>query len=404
MPLREPMSLWVTDHGVISQECTNKGRTLLFDLKKRNNMTREEAIEKIRKMSLPQETMEILSALAPELAESDDERIINQLITLVNSTGEILLIPTNKEELIAWLNKCKESLHVSKTCKENADSFTDEYERIRRTLVEYFGPEVQLDFVRGVPIQKIRAWLEKNKYEYEVFEPIENTLEYKAGFKAGIESEKQKEQEPDSLIYDKDLDKAAREFYLSGGADSPVDSTGLVPIVRMAEFGATWMKERMEKEQKPAKWSDTDNIGWDEAFACVTRAEKAAKNEEELQNAVTAEKWLKEIKFKYYVHPVKPEWSEEDERMLSRCIKSVECSKQFADSETYKVAKDVEMNWLKSLRPPQYCENCKLKRSVENWKPSEEQMEALSDACVEANTFKKGDILESLYNDLKKLM
>lgn len=43
------------------------------------------------------------------------------------------------------------------------------------------------------------------------------------------------------------------------------------------------------------------------------------------------------------------EWSEEDERMLSRCIKSVECSKQFADSETYKAAKDVEMNWLKSL-------------------------------------------------------
>lgn len=40
----------------------------------------------------------------------------------------------------------------------------------------------------------------------------------------------------------------------------------------------------------------------------------------------------------------------------------------------------------------------------EHWKPSEEQMEALSDAYVEASTFKKGDILESLYNDLKKLM
>lgn len=43
------------------------------------------------------------------------------------------------------------------------------------------------------------------------------------------------------------------------------------------------------------------------------------------------------------------EWSEEDERMLSRCIKSVECSKRFANSETYKAAKDVEMNWLKEL-------------------------------------------------------
>lgn len=26
------MSLLATDHGAISQECTNKGRTLLFDL------------------------------------------------------------------------------------------------------------------------------------------------------------------------------------------------------------------------------------------------------------------------------------------------------------------------------------------------------------------------------------
>lgn len=38
-----------------------------------------------------------------------------------------------------------------------------EDERIRRTLVEYFSPKVQLDLVRGVPIQKIRDWLENQK-------------------------------------------------------------------------------------------------------------------------------------------------------------------------------------------------------------------------------------------------
>ena len=38
-----------------------------------------------------------------------------------------------------------------------------EDEKIRRTLVEYFGPSAQLDLVRGVPIQKIRDWLEKQK-------------------------------------------------------------------------------------------------------------------------------------------------------------------------------------------------------------------------------------------------
>lgn len=51
----------------------------------------------------------------------------------------------------------------------------------------------------------------------------------------------------------------------------------------------------------------------------------------------------------------KNEWSEEDERMLSRCVKSIESSKQFADSDTFKKAKDNEIDWLenrlKSLRP-----------------------------------------------------
>jgi hypothetical protein len=43
-----------------------------------------------------------------------------------------------------------------------------EDERIRRTLVEYFGPMAQLDLVRGVPIQKIRDWLEKQKEQPQV--------------------------------------------------------------------------------------------------------------------------------------------------------------------------------------------------------------------------------------------
>lgn len=58
-----------------------------------------------------------------------------------------------------------------------------EDERIRRTLVEYFGPKVQLDFVRGVPIQKIRDWLEKQKeqkpvdYDHEMWKNCEANFE-----------------------------------------------------------------------------------------------------------------------------------------------------------------------------------------------------------------------------------
>ena len=140
------------------------------------------------------------------------------------------------------------------------------------------------------------------------------------------------------------------------------------------------VNEMLGKEQKPAEWSKKDNIGWDEAFACVTRAEKAAKNEEELQNAVTAEKWLKEIKFKYYVHPVKQEWSEKDEEVRSLCIAIIQ-------SWISKEDRDRCLDWLKSLRP--------------SWKPSEEQMEALL-SCSSVGTLTHRKTLKSLYNDLKK--
>ena len=74
--------------------------------------------------------------------------------------------------------KQKESLHIQETCKEKSDSFTDEDERIRRTLAEYFGPQVQLDFVRGVRIQKIRDWLEKQKDASKAIEAVDRIDKY----------------------------------------------------------------------------------------------------------------------------------------------------------------------------------------------------------------------------------
>ena len=100
---------------------------------------------------------------------------------------------------------------------------------------------------------------------------------------------------------------------------------------------------------KPAEWSEEDNIGWDEAFACVTKTERAAKDEGELQNAVTAEKWLKEIKFKYCVHPVKQEWSDEDEKMAYFVNQFLEYHE--SSDPTAKSCKKWFNNRFKSLHP-----------------------------------------------------
>lgn len=87
-----------------------------------DKITREEAIAKIRKMSLPEETMKLLIALAPELTESEDERIRKGIIAHIQGhldtqddfTRRQATGPFSSEEVkffmnaLAWLEKQKE--------------------------------------------------------------------------------------------------------------------------------------------------------------------------------------------------------------------------------------------------------------------------------------------------------
>jgi hypothetical protein len=157
--------------------------------------------------------------------------------------------------------------------------------------------------------------------------------------------EKQKEQKPE-LYYDKELDNAAREFYLSGGADSPVDSTGLVPIVRMAEFGATWMKERMEKEQKPA-WSEEDV---DMLNSCISSIEEAKENRYAYKETDGDTSYDHEIA---WLKSLRPSWkpTEDEERLINTSISFL---KDFAD-KGYENAVEC-IDWLKSKLNGNTCE------------------------------------------------
>ena len=72
-------------------------------------MTREEALKKVRQMSLPKETMEILKALAPELKESEDERIRKELIEKIrNLACGCFISQEQKQRFIHYLEKQKE--------------------------------------------------------------------------------------------------------------------------------------------------------------------------------------------------------------------------------------------------------------------------------------------------------
>ena len=174
------------------------------------------------------------------------------------------------------------------------------------------------------------------------------------------------------------------------------------------EFDAEIEKAKEDERRKMAEWSEEDNIGWDEAFACITEAEKAARNEEELQNAVTAEKWLKELKVKYYVHPVKPEWSDEDEKMRQNLLYLMRENNSIDGWEGC-------YEWLKSLRPqiidstpPYTIEQVDEKiREAQEWSEEDElKMNALLnylDPDKGGTKYSSCAQLEEWYNWLKSL-
>ena len=80
------------------------------------------------------------------------------------------------------------------------------------------------------------------------------------------------------------------------------------------------------------------------------------------------------------------EWSEEDELMRTAVIQTL---KMFGGRGTT----EMQIDWLKSLRPQPH------------WKPSEEQMKHLERCFSHGHTSQLPNqhILESLYNELKKL-
>lgn len=126
-----------------------------------------------------------------------------------------------------------------------------------------------------------------------------------------------------------------------------------------------------QKEQKP---SEIDFEDWDTLGYIRDIVRMHVKREEEFN---VLDKWLTE----HYVNQKSAEWSEEDEAKLRHALFNTYA----ADTATYLLGK------LKSLRP--------------SWKPSEEQMKTLAIfANLRCVSRREASTLESLYNDLQKLL
>lgn len=145
--------------------------------------------------------------------------------------------------------------------------------------------------------------------------------------------ERLKERKPKNILTN---DDSLRTAYLKGQTDVLEDPEA---------FG-------LQKEQKPVEWSEEDEMYLSQAIETL----------EHENYSILADK-LKSL------HPVKQEWSNDDEKMRDKIIdvlnRTYTVYSALGTSSTRPSVPTYadEIAWLKSLRP--------------SWKPSEEQMEAL---------------------------
>ncbi len=407
----------------------------------------KEALEKARKFYnelAACRTKQKVAAIFPELAESEDERIRKALVIMIKVPRKEIFEAQGitKEQALAYLEKPKEPIDTFDT-KLFQDGVKEGRRLEREDIEKEYKPAD--DEAKAIAYREYERGRESGLRDGQKY-VLDNAESYGLCKPAEWSEDK----------FPKDIEKDATQFCFDKGFNiTPYQAKEIATHYLMIGHNFGYVEGR-KNAHIPAKelglpssmdfkqeWSKEDNIGWDEAFACVTRAEKAAKNEEELQNAVTAEKWLKEIKFKYYVHPVKQEWSED---IIRKAVKEVGLTqhqinwlktnvfppKQEWSEEDEKMrnalwnllkiyyAQDSSMtcvgieagkfrDWLKSRLPSDE----EIKKAYTKgfndaafggkaWKPSDEQMGALNYAYCEL--FKREDVDHNILGSLQNLI
>ena len=106
----------------------------------------------------------VLHNIFPVLCESEDEKIRKAILGLSYLDGiEPILTKCSvtRSDIRSYLEKQKESLHIQETCKENADSFTDEDEKMLKRIRLCLDECVHSDIIRDYERDECVAYLEK---------------------------------------------------------------------------------------------------------------------------------------------------------------------------------------------------------------------------------------------------
>ena len=402
----------------------------------------DEAIEVMRQWAAPCHTKEQLETMKksvfPELAESEDEKIRKECISIIRAWEQLCLKEGDAcevaPECIVWLEKQKDS-YTKNQLKElgfgfdlNGDiipaymmyeAFKLAYKNKQR--LEKQGKQKSVEWniqgaIKGDILSNgtivlifdsvgkfegrdiINSWYyadpekfygkgtsECDQWETECFRPAseaEKNYLFKMMNDAGYTWDSAKNQ---LLDIEKPVEWSEEdiEFLVKSYSDNiPVCGDfqsyhdALVDSYEQGVRSAIAYKP-LHSQPKP-EWSDEDESMLQNILECLKHGWKKLPTD-----ILKYESWLKSLKDKCLPQP-KQEWSEEDEYyrgIILYCLDGVAVGA---------LDKKNAISWLKSLRPQK------------QWKPTKEQMEALRVAKAYPSSERR-EILETLYEDLEQL-
>ena len=261
-------------------------------------MTREEAINEIKSWDfLDEKEIEAIQTLIPELEENEDEKIImtiNNILPFIHDEA-YTNNGTTKKDVLNWLEKQKEYV------ADNRKASTSYDDRIRKAIIKSIEEDSSV-YEQEVSKEQMIAYLEKQKDASKAIEAVDRIDKYidehlanahdmkdsnpdkkyyrgwddALGKMAGIlqdvySNEKQKEQkhywkptETDVALFNKAV--------TTNNTLTPAERANL-DIIR-SKFSccrAINCSGIMQKEQKPAEWSEEDEAFLKVAIAICNR-------------------------------------------------------------------------------------------------------------------------------------
>ena len=388
----------------------------------------------------------------PELKENEDERIGKELIEYFRWNVKQILNDFSNKECIDWLEKQGEQkptntveprfkINDKVIHKETGKTWTihwyladtnSYYVIDEEGLINHYSEDV-LESAEQKPIDKVEPKFKVG----DCIKPIDSCLgsqrticevcdgwyvtnqgtldfEYENNWEL-VEQKPAWSEEDKEMIQDiiNDIAIAQEQVYCKSRCEDEIN----------------WLKSLKDRVQPQPKkeWSEEDRLHYMNVLEALEYVKGCKSDYDKIEAAKSDIAWFKFLKDGVLPQP-KPEWSEEDEYNTAFIIETL----LGLDGDKEYLAKCKKMaNWLKSLRPQNWTKedkeryiSCLQRLSTGNpeqpetinskwfkehvypqkqWKPSDEQMDALEDAIADAVSSIQKHSLESLYNELKKL-